>query len=333
MNDLSRHIEVLLLTNDCVVVPGLGGFVAHHVSASYDEHDGLFLPPTRTLGFNPQLKLNDSLLVQSYVETYDMSYPEALRRVELEVAEMKKRLSEKGEYTLHGVGTLRVNGDKSIVFEPCAAGLLTPTLYGLNFLEFHRLSAGTSSQENIAPINTDGQRKSRVIYIDRDAADGHSMLNIRVSAIRQFAVAAMIAVLFVLAINTDFIPEQKMEKNMSGVLSFLYSKPSAKSTVAGDVVVAKKSSPVAKKTVKSAVPAPQQRDVWSIVLCSHVSNKNAAWFQQTLMAEGIKATVISGEGSTAKVVFGQYSSQEEAYSALRQKKDNKRFVQGWITKL
>ena len=61
--ELERHIEILLLSNDCVIVPDLGGFMAHHLEAHYDEESQLFLPPQRTLGFNPQLKLNDSLLL------------------------------------------------------------------------------------------------------------------------------------------------------------------------------------------------------------------------------------------------------------------------------
>ena len=47
--------------------------MAHHIEARYDEADGTFLPPLRTLGFNPQLTMNDSLLVQSYIEAYDRS--------------------------------------------------------------------------------------------------------------------------------------------------------------------------------------------------------------------------------------------------------------------
>ena len=37
--ELDRHIEILLLGNDCVIVPGLGGFMAHHADARYDEED------------------------------------------------------------------------------------------------------------------------------------------------------------------------------------------------------------------------------------------------------------------------------------------------------
>lgn len=106
---LDRHIEILLLENDCVIVPGLGGFVAHHVSARYDVNDGLFLPPYRTLGFNAQLKMNDSLLVQSYVDAYDMSYPEALRKVESEVDEIYRLLGEEGFFELTDLGRLSRN--------------------------------------------------------------------------------------------------------------------------------------------------------------------------------------------------------------------------------
>ena len=62
--------------------------MAHYVDARYDDHDGMFVPPIRTLGFNPQLRLNDSLLAQSYVEAYDLSYPEAVSAIEDEVREM-----------------------------------------------------------------------------------------------------------------------------------------------------------------------------------------------------------------------------------------------------
>ncbi|MDE5570793.1 MAG: hypothetical protein K2I86_01860, partial [Prevotella sp.] len=69
--ELERHIEILLLGNECVIVPDFGGFMTHEVSARYDAEDRMFLPPLRTLGFNPQLRMNDSVLVQSYVEAYD----------------------------------------------------------------------------------------------------------------------------------------------------------------------------------------------------------------------------------------------------------------------
>jgi hypothetical protein len=89
-----------------VIIPDLGGFMAHHMDARYDDEEQLFLPPYRTLGFNPQLKINDSLLVQSYIEAYDISYPEALRRIEGEVEELCQHINNQGHYELTDIGTL-----------------------------------------------------------------------------------------------------------------------------------------------------------------------------------------------------------------------------------
>ena len=53
MIELARHIEILLLENDCVIVPELGGFIAHYQPAYYAESDNIYFPPMRTIGFNP----------------------------------------------------------------------------------------------------------------------------------------------------------------------------------------------------------------------------------------------------------------------------------------
>ena len=130
MNELSRHIEILLLSNDCVIVPGFGGFVAHHKVAEYDMEEKTFYPPQRVLGFNSQLVMNDSLLVQSYAEAYDLSYPEALRKIENEVEEIKQQIEIEGEYKFRGIGTVSKTAEGYYDFEPCVAGLVSPGLYG-----------------------------------------------------------------------------------------------------------------------------------------------------------------------------------------------------------
>lgn len=327
MNVLAHHIEVLLLTNDCVVVPGLGGFVTHHVCARYNESEGLFLPPTRTLGFNPLLTVNDSLLVQSYMETYDMSYPEALRRVESDVEKLRQQLSEQGTYDIHGVGTLSICSDRTLTFEPCTAGLLTPSLYALNYLEFPKLLASTSTLPKEQAQDDATRHKARIIYIDKEAGSGQPMLNIRVSALRQAAVAAMIAIVFVLALNTDFTPTPHSENYKSGILSFLYSDKKTTNDVAISPRPAVKAK--AEKAIKVKAE-PDNKSCWTVVLCSHVSNKNAEGFRELLQKEGVTTTVLPGDKANAKVVYGSYPSKDEAQEALRCMRGNKHFEQGWI---
>ena len=45
MIELAQHIEVLLLENDCVIVPGLGGFVAHYAPAMRVAEENTFFAP------------------------------------------------------------------------------------------------------------------------------------------------------------------------------------------------------------------------------------------------------------------------------------------------
>ena len=118
--------------------------MTHNINARYEEQEHLFLPPLRTLGFNPQLNINDSLLVQSYIEAYDISYPEALQRIEDEVEELRQHLQNEGSYELNDIGTLALNEDGNYVFTPCEAGILTPALYGLSSVEMNRLDAHVS---------------------------------------------------------------------------------------------------------------------------------------------------------------------------------------------
>ena len=149
--EINRHIEILLLSNDCVIVPGFGGFMAHHVDARYDGRDNMFLPPLRTVGFNPQLTMNDSLLALSYVETYDISYPEALRRIEDEVVEIRQSLENEGKFEIENIGMLFLNEDGNISFEPCEAGILTPDFYGLggfDMLPIAQIDNGEQQNEN-----------------------------------------------------------------------------------------------------------------------------------------------------------------------------------------
>ena len=139
MIEMDRHIEILLLNNDCVIVPGYGGFMAHHVDARRDETDGSILPPMRTIGFNQKLTINDSLLAKSYVEAYDISYPDAMRRIEDEVRELRQRIDIDGQYEFRDLGVINLNKDGHYEFTPCPAGILTPELYGLSPVDIQPL--------------------------------------------------------------------------------------------------------------------------------------------------------------------------------------------------
>ena len=140
-NNISKHIEKLLLTNDRVAIPSFGVFNVTHVPAEYVEATGSFYPPKRVVDFVIDKSAYDTLLLQSYADALDISMPEAQRVMENDVCEVQVQLQQEGEYYFHGIGTLTKYEDKTLGFEADIAGIATPSLFGLNSFEFKPLQA------------------------------------------------------------------------------------------------------------------------------------------------------------------------------------------------
>ena len=165
MMELARHIEALLLESDCVVVPGLGGFVAHYTPSTRQNTEGVFLPPTRTIGFNPQLRLNDGLLAQSYSSVYGTNFPEATKRMERDIRALVRTLRQEGEADLPGVGLLHCSIHDAYSFTPYDQLLTTPSLYGLDSFEMAEV-------ERVAAVQRSGQASATTAANSAVPADG-----------------------------------------------------------------------------------------------------------------------------------------------------------------
>lgn len=139
MKELVKHIEVLLLSNDCVVVPHFGGFVTCNIPARYIAEESLFLPPIRTVGFNADLKNDDGLLVQSFARCYNISSDEARKMLEGHIRSLQQELWESGTCDLASIGTLSLDENNELLFSPCQAGTICPSFYGLDAIDFPML--------------------------------------------------------------------------------------------------------------------------------------------------------------------------------------------------
>jgi len=145
--EIAHHIAHLLLENDCVIVPQLGGFVAHYVSSIYNEVDQLYMPPRREIAFNPQLKLNDGLLAQSYMTAYGMNFPEATKEIAHQVKQMTKKIHQEGVIDLPNVGQLRFTMKHAFLFVPYTEVLSSPSLYGLSSFHLDTLAVLEEKQQ------------------------------------------------------------------------------------------------------------------------------------------------------------------------------------------
>lgn len=310
--DLTRHIEILLLDNDCVIVPGLGAFLTHHVPARYDDIDGSFIPPMRTVGFNQQLRMNDSLLAQSYVEAYDISYPEAVRRLDDDVDAIRQQLDENGEYQMRGIGTLCLNADGNLEFEPFEAGVITPELYGLGSFQMARIgSVRISSEQN-----------------------EHKNKRVALSVVRNIAAAAIavVAFLFIPSPSND-VSRQPAHIEQSAVLKSIipdHINIAAENTKLVSIRKTAVLKPNKAKEQPEQVKIAEQPKPYTIVLASRITRKNGAEMVKELQDEGMKGVRLHAGHSSVKVVNGAFATRQEAVDSLNKLVEDKRFVDSWV---
>ena len=366
--ELERHIEILLLSNDCVIVPRLGGFMTHHIEARYDEHDSMFLPPLRTLGFNAQLNINDSLLVQSYIEAYDISYPEALQRIEDEVEELKQHLQNEGSYELNDIGVLTLNDDGNYVFTPCEAGILTPALYGLSSFEMKPLQT-TAAQVVKAvppvteqPVETPQQPAAQIFDLGDQTpeeavenTEDNDVVRIKFSWIRNaVAVAAILLAVFFLAMPTG--KTDMMQRTISninnGLLFGMMSEDTNMSKIEIQKKVTRKETSRSENTQKTDSIAKSVADAqaesvadaqaesvadsprkYCIVLASCVSIRNANSFIERLQEKGYEQAEVFERNNIRRVIYGHYPSEEAAHDDLRRFHRHSETAEAWLMEL
>ena len=357
--ELERHIEILLLNNDCVIVPDLGGFMAHYSEAHYDDRDQMFLPPMRTLGFNPALKMNDSLLAQSYIEAYDISYPEAILRIEDEVSELRQHIENEGSYELNDLGILKMNEYGNYEFEPCEAGILTPTLYGLSTVEMEPLANMTSSfveaktrpikvesiLENDAKETVHEEKAQEVEMSSSYFKDGNDdKVHIPVSVLRNI-MAAAIAIFGFFLISTPLNNGSSKEMSMLNFDTETLTRILPKATIQGNAEVkGMKASEVHNDAVvkydnettdninKEIVSVEREKTVpyYTLVLASQVSKKNASLYVEKLHKAGFNEAKIFTSHSSTRVIFNRYKTEAEAYNALREMREYTEFHEAWV---
>lgn len=118
MKDLNPFIKELLFSNDCVILPGFGGFIGNYTPARIDRESHTFYPPVKSISFNSRLSHNDGLLIGKISEKKDMGYSDARNRVEAYIRELRDKL-EKGERVhLDDIGHFQLNGEGGVQFEP-----------------------------------------------------------------------------------------------------------------------------------------------------------------------------------------------------------------------
>lgn len=354
MNILAKHIELLLLEYDCVILPNFGGFIANHISACYSPEEHKILPPARSVAFNQDLTINDGLLVQTYMQAYDASYPEAKRQMEKDITQLCKELDMRGTCELGGIGTLSKDGRGNLSFVSVDSGLLTLDYYGydtcntftLNEYERQMNLKRQMSSVSVVPIIIDTEEKQYVCSNDKNEniisktdfqkETEHPQKSKRKipTTLQDIVISTAAAVVLFFMFAYPALVDQRVITDANSyteasVIPAKSKKPSIESQEHQQETVEQSKQTTDCISVDSDNPVPKSH--FTIVLASYVTEKNANVFVNNMAAQGLSDCRYIKHGKVARIILGKYNSKDEATEYLRKMRmKHDEFKEAWV---
>ena len=283
--EILSYIKELLLLNDCVIIPGFGGFVSNYKPASV--RSGQFNPPSKEISFNEKLTFNDGLLINHLVEKEGDNYLAVSKKVELLVQELNYRLTDGETISIDGIGSLAYDDNENLRFSPAMRENLNLDSYGLTAFNYETLYAKKLVRTRITPEERDAVQ---VFFQKR--------------TLKKVLVA--IPLLFALAL----VPIKNNTTNLQkSNLSSLTEMMSMRETV-------QKIDPI-DAVVEESVPVeePVQNHPYFIIGGSFRSEANAAKFVTQKQAEGFNAQNIGIIKGLHYIALDSFANFQEAKSA------------------
>ena len=215
-----EHIEYLMLSNDCVVVPGFGAFIAQYTSSHNCAQNSTFTSPKRSISFNASINHNDGLLANSIAKKASIPYAEALKQIEKSTTICRQALSDGSEVPFGRLGFFINNGEGHIEFIPFHHELANDDFFGLQSFSFPTLAernAQVAAEETVSETYSEPE-----INIGRRNWFSHKAVQIAASIVMlvclTFALSTPIIVdkpthqLATLNVPTPTMPKHKVVK-------------------------------------------------------------------------------------------------------------------------
>ena len=312
MDEIALHIDFLLHTHDCIIVPGLGGFV---VNTTQVERNGLWGldAPTFELIFNSKLNYNDGLLAESLMKTNNVSYEVAVKQIESGCQELRDKLMNEEEVVWTNLGTFKNNKERNHIFLPNKA-YIRPQFYGLSNARLKPAAlilSSTSNNENAIPV--------RLImrYVST-------------------AIAVAVLLFFVVVSYNNYSPNSQYAEIVSKPLFFNNTK-SNKSTakVILPVLANNNSKSISDVSVEDNKITQSQESYikYYIVVGVYEVRDVAEKTLSKLKNEGFQTSSMIERPGRLDVYSASFSDEKEAQTFLQKfHADNSRYHDAWILK-
>jgi hypothetical protein len=153
---VENYIQGLLFKHNCVVIPDFGGFISEFKSVEIHPITHRFIPPSKRIAFNEQLKVNDGLLATTIAREEGMSMNEAYEVIKKFVSTIHEELRTSNNYVFYEIGKLFYNIENKLEFEPDTRMNYLEESFGFQELFFkpidRKLTDMSTSQRPVRPV-------------------------------------------------------------------------------------------------------------------------------------------------------------------------------------
>lgn len=125
-----QQVAALLLKEECVVIPKVGGLMVSSTPARILEEENTIIPPGKTLSFNQRINDEKHRLAKEVAKFYDLEEEIAITLINSESKNLLYQLEQNRSVIINGVGKFDLNEEGNIVFTDCPPqeSLISPEL-------------------------------------------------------------------------------------------------------------------------------------------------------------------------------------------------------------
>jgi hypothetical protein len=129
---MDTFIGELLHQHECVIVPGLGGFLTNYSPARIHPIHHVFVPPSKYIVFNASLSYNDGILANYISSLKNISFRESMDQIGHWVNEHQYLLKSGRNWNIENIGSLSLDQEDNLQFEPSNKVNYLAESYGLS---------------------------------------------------------------------------------------------------------------------------------------------------------------------------------------------------------
>ncbi len=324
--NIEKKILHLLYFKDCVIIPGLGGFVSNYVPARIREESQTFLPPAKEIGFNRELIQDDGVLSGYLARCDNISIADASKRIDKFVNFIFNELADTGNYELKLIGNFAYTRTGEMVFKAGDEMNFLVDSYGLSSLYYKRLE-----KENPLLKSAIFKHEDKVKTI---SLPGTMARTERQRSVRRVAIALpLLIAISLLPINTRN-GAQKGQNNAgflpSSSMMTVELSGSDKTTEDTDTNLDNRFIFEGAAVENESIHEPFNRNSFAIVAGSFSTEKNAEILRKELGQEGYGPEIWKASNGFYRVVIQAHENMTNAQQAIAELKKELSGIEFWI---